>query len=138
MKYYSFYMTADLLSLITAQNRWKMAKILSLSTIHNLSRSVDVCVQVYYHHKSMHIAAKVPKRKCYLEKLGINVENDEPHIHLNKFCQSCHTKAGQYSEADCSTLEVFEWTAYVDPSSSCKVCCSLIRKVLGEGQRRRK
>ena len=66
----------------------------------------------------MPIAAKVPKINCYLvKKIRINVENDEPHIHPNKFCQSCHTKAGQYSEAICSTLEVFEWTAHIDPSS---------------------
>ena len=118
MKFFSFYMTTDLLSLTTAQNRWKMARIPSLSTIHNLSRSIVLCVQVYYHHKSMPIAAKVPKINFYLVKnLGLNVDNDEPHIHLNKFCQSCHTKAGQYSEAICSTLEVFEWTAHVDHSS---------------------
>ena len=57
--------------------------------------------------------------------------NDEPHIHLNKFCQSCNTKAGQYSEAVCSILEVFEWTAHADPSSSCKVCCFLKKKSTG-------
>ena len=122
MKYYSFYMTTDLLSLTTAQNRWKMARIPSLSTIHNLSRSIVLCVQVYYevyyHHKSMPIAAKVPNINCYLvKKIRNKCGNDEPHIHPNKFCQSCHTKAGQYSEAICSTLEVFKWTAHVDPSS---------------------
>ena len=71
------------------------------------------------------------KKKLLLSKLGINVENDEPHIHPNKFWQTCHTKAGQYSEAVCSTLEVFEWTAHVDLSSSCKVCCFFFKKSTG-------
>ena len=66
------------------------------------------------------------------------MENDEPHIHPNKFCQSCHTKAGQCSEAVCSTLEVFEWTAHVDPSSSCKVCCFYLKKSTGERPKKTK
>ena len=113
-----------------------MAKIPSLSTIHNLSRNIVVCVQVYYHHKSMPIGTK---RKLLLSKLEIKLmwkTMSFTFIRTRFALQSCHTQVGQYSEVVHSTLEVFEWTAHVDPSSSCTMCCFLKRKVLGEGQRR--
>ena len=96
----------------------------------SLKKRCRVCASILPPHKYAY-SCHGTKKKVLLRKLGINVENDEPHIHPDRFCQSCHTKAGQHSEAVRSTLEVFVWTAHVDPSSSCKVCCFLKKKSTG-------
>ena len=101
----------------------------------SLKKYCHVCASTIPPQKYAYSCQSI-KNKLLLSKLGINVENDEPHIHSNKLCQSCHTKAGQYSEAVRSTLDVFEWTAHVDPSSSCKGAAFLRRRVQEEGKRK--
>ena len=57
--------------------------------------------------------------KLLLQKLGIDVDEDQPDVQPKRFCQSCCTKATQYSETVKSSLVVLEWQSHSDPWSSC-------------------
>ena len=58
-----------------------------------------------------------------LQHSGINVHNDEMHIHPESFCGSCRTKAKRYFDAKQpkSSLHAYQWTD-VDP-----ICATLPR-----------
>ena len=115
MKYFSLHTTAHIISLATAEN--------SDMEFHKkeLQRHCRVCAGLL--DKKYAYTCQEQTNKLLLQKLGIDVDEDQPDVQPKLFCQSCRTKATQYSETVKSSLVVFEWQSHSDPGSSCEICC---------------
>ena len=120
MKYFSLHTTAHIISLATAEN--------SDMEFHKkeLQRHCRVCAGLL--DKKYAYTCQEQTNKLLLQKLGIDVDEDQPDVQPKLFCQSCRTK---YSETVKSSLVVFEWQSHSDPGSSCEICCFFKSKKKG-------
>lgn len=62
------------------------------------------------------------KNKNILMSSGIDITDDQPHMHPASFCGSCRTKAKRYHDAKQvnTTLNIHKWTEHTE--SFCSVC----------------
>ena len=131
MKYFSLHTTAHIISLATAEN--------SDMEFHKkeLQRHCRVCAGLL--DKKYAYTCQEQTNKLLLQKLGIDVDEDQPDVQPKLFCQSCRTKATQYSETVKSSLVVLNGNHTQTQGLVVKFAAfSKARKREGDQRRRRR